>query len=89
MAHSAFRKKRRHLGVVSMKTCNLSDFVQAITPWLNDDYIRKAYLNDNGHFVLLFVDGVKDVYRIEDCEKSQIEAILEDMKKKGVSVELS
>jgi len=72
-----------------MKTCNLSDFMQAITPWLNEDYIRKAYLDDNGHFVLLFVDGVKDVYQIEDCEKSQIAAILEDMKKKGVSVEIS
>jgi len=70
-----------------MKTCNLSDFMRALTPWLNDEYIRKAYLDDNGHFVLLFMDGVKDVYHIEDCEKSQIEAILENMKKKGVSVE--
>lgn len=72
-----------------MKTCKLSDFVQAIKPWLNDDYIRKAYLDANGDFVLLFMDGVKDVYRIEDCEKSQIKAILEDMKKQGVSVKIS
>lgn len=72
-----------------MKTCNLSDFMKALTPWLNDDYIRKACLDDNGHFVLLFTDGVKNVYRIEDCEKSQLEAILEDLKKKGVPVELT
>jgi len=72
-----------------MKTCKLSDFMQALKPWISEDYIRKAYLDDNGHFVLLFVDGVKDVYQIEDCEKFQIEAILEDMKKKGVSVEFS
>ena len=26
-----------------MKTCHLSDFMKAITPWLDDDYIRKAY----------------------------------------------
>jgi len=72
-----------------MKTCNLSDFMKAITPWLDDDYIRKAYVDDNGRFVLLFTDDVKNVYHIEDCEKSQLEAILEDLKKKGVPVELS
>jgi len=77
------------LGGVSMKTCNLSDFMQALTPWLDDDYIRKAYVDDNGHFVLLFMDGVKNVFHIEDCEKSQLKAILEDLKKKGVPVELS
>ena len=72
-----------------MKTCNLSDFMKALTPWLNNDYIRKACLDDNGHFVLLFMDGVKNVYHIEDCENSQLKAILEDLKKKGVSVECS
>jgi Zn-dependent M16 (insulinase) family peptidase len=77
------------IGGVPMKTCNLSDFMQALTPWLDDDYIRKAYLDDNGHFVLLFMDGVKNVYHIEDCEKSQLKEILEDLKNKGVPVELS
>jgi hypothetical protein len=72
-----------------MKTCNLSDFMKALTPWLNDAYIRKACLDDNGHFVLHFTDGVKNVYHIEDCNKSQLKAILEDLKKKGVPVELS
>jgi len=82
-------EKRWKLGGVSMKTCNLSDFMKALTPWLDDDYIRKAYVDENGRFVLLFMDGVKNVYHIEDCEKSQLEAILEDLKKKGVPVELS
>jgi hypothetical protein len=62
--------------------------MEAITPWLDDDYIRKAYLDDKGHFVLLFKDGVKNVYDIEDCDNTQLKAILEDMKKKGVTVEL-
>jgi hypothetical protein len=70
-----------------MKTCNLSDFMSSLTPWLNDDYIRKAYLDDKGHFVLVFTDGIKNVYRIEDCSKSQLEAIIEDLKNKGVFVE--
>jgi len=72
-----------------MKTCNLSDFMKSLSPWLDDNYIRKACLDENGHFVLLFTDGVKNVYHIEDCEKSQLEEILEDMKKKGVPVEFS
>ena len=72
-----------------MKTCNLSDFMKALTPWLDDDYIRKAYVDDNGHFVLLFTDGVKNVYNIEGCEKSQLKAILEDLEKNGVAIELS
>jgi hypothetical protein len=72
-----------------MKTCNLSDFMNALTPWLDDDYIRKAYLDDNGYFVLLFTDGVKNVYHITDCEKSQLNDILEDLKKKSIPVESS
>jgi len=72
-----------------MKTCNLSDFMKALAPWLDDDYIRKAYVDDNGHFVLLFTDGVKNVFHIENCEKSQLAAILEGLKKKGIPVELS
>jgi hypothetical protein len=72
-----------------MKTCNLSDFMNALTPWLDDDYIRKAYLDDNGYFVLLFTDGVKNIYHITDCEKSQLNDILEDLKKKGIPVESS
>ena len=72
-----------------MKTCNMSDFMKALDPWLDEDYIRNAYMDDNGHFILLFKDGVKNVYHIEDCSKSQLQEILEDLKKKGVPVELS
>jgi hypothetical protein len=74
-------------GVNPMKTCNLSDFMTSLTPWLDDDYIRKAYLDDNDHLVLLFTDGVKNVFRIEDCTTSQLEKILEDLRNKGVFVE--
>jgi predicted glycosyltransferase len=63
--------------------------MNALTPWLDDDYIRKAYLDDNGYFVLLFTDGVKNIYHITDCEKSQLNDILEDLKKKGIPVESS
>jgi predicted glycosyltransferase len=72
-----------------MKMCNSFDFMKALTPWLDDDYIRKVYMDDNDHFVLLFKDSIKNVYHIGDCEKFQLEAILEDLKKKGVPVEMS
>ncbi len=72
-----------------MKTCKLSDFMNALTPWLDDDYIRKAYLDDNGYFVLLFTDGVKNVNHITDFEQFQLNDVLEDLKEKGISVESS
>jgi hypothetical protein len=62
--------------------------MRALTPWLDDEYIVKAYLDDRGHFVLLFTDGVKNVYSIEDCEVAQLKSILEDLKGKGVTVDL-
>jgi len=63
--------------------------MKALTPWLDDDYIRRTYVDDNDHFVLLFKDGVKNVYHIENCEKFQLESILKGLKKKDVTVEMS
>jgi hypothetical protein len=62
--------------------------MKALTPWLDDKYIVKAYLDDNGHFVVLFTDGVRNVYNIEDCEAAQLKSVLEDLRDKGVSVDL-
>lgn len=70
-----------------MKTCSLSDFMQTLTPWLSSDYVRKVYLDDKDHLMLLFRDGVKDIYHIDDCTKVQLKTLLEDLKKKGISVE--
>ena len=70
-----------------METCNLSDFMKALTPWLSSDYLRKVWLDDKGQVILLFTDGVKNVYRIDDCNEAQIQAVLKDLKKRGVSVE--
>ena len=70
-----------------MKTCSLSDFLEIISPWLSSDYLQKVYKDDKGHFILLFTDGVKDAYHIEDCTHNQIKEMLDDLKKKGVQVE--
>ena len=69
-----------------METCKLSDFMDYLKPWLSDEYIRGAGLDENGRFVLLFTDGVKNVYQIDDCEKQQLIDVLNDLKEKGVEV---
>ena len=70
-----------------MKTCSLNDFMTELAPWLDDNYIRKAQIDENGHFILYCRDGMKNVYSIDDCNKSQIRKILADLKNKGIAVE--
>jgi len=69
-----------------MKTCSLNDFMEEIKPWLDTDHIREAHLDDNGHFVLHFLDGMKNVYYIDDCNEAQIKGALKDLKSKGITV---
>jgi len=72
---------------MSMKSCSLDEFIQELTPWLSGDYIRKAYLDDKGHFVLLFMDGVRNAYHIHDCNEAQIKEVLENLKQKGIPID--
>ena len=69
-----------------MKTCSLNDFMVEIKPWLDQDHIREAHLDDKGHFVLKFLDGMKNVYYIDDCNEDQIKGVLKDLKSKGIPV---
>jgi hypothetical protein len=73
-------------GETFMKACSLNDFMQELAPWLSGDYIREVYLDENGHVVLLFLDGVRNAYHIDDCTELQVKLMLEDLKKKGVPV---
>jgi hypothetical protein len=61
--------------------------MEVLKPWLNDDYIRRAYFDTQGNFKLWFVDGGRNSYRIDDCSEEQINAAVEILKKHGVSVE--
>jgi len=70
-----------------MKSCSIKDFMKELAPWLDRDYIREARLNEDGHVVLRFQDGVSDVFRIDDCTKEQIEDILKDLKDRGIAVQ--
>ena len=69
-----------------MKSCSLNDFMQELKPWLDNDHIKEAFIDKKGHLVMLFRDGLKNVYDIDDCNKTQIEAVLQDLKDKGISV---
>ncbi len=68
-----------------MKTCNLDDFLTELQPWLDNNHIRKAHVDEQGHFVLLFRDGMKNVYNIDDCNRSHIDKILKDLASRGIS----
>lgn len=70
-----------------MKTCSLNDFMQELKPWLDKNHIRKALLDENGHFVVHFVDGMKNVYHVDDCNETQIKGVLKNLKAKGIAVE--
>ena len=69
-----------------MKTCSLNDFMEEIKPWLDKDHIREAHLDANGHFILHFLDGMKNVYYIDDCNEAQVKEVLKDLKKQGIIV---
>jgi len=44
------------------------------------------YLNADGHFVLTFIEGIKNTYQIDDCDRRQLERILKNFEKKGIPV---
>ena len=69
-----------------MNTCTFIDFMQTLTPWLNDDYIHAARFDDKGNFTLMFVDGGQKVYQVDDCTKDQLKDAVALLKKNGVSV---
>ncbi len=69
-----------------MEVCTLNEFMKSIQPWISEQYIRKAYLDNNGDFVLAFTDGVKNVYRVAECSRDQLVEILKDMEKDGIEV---
>ena len=70
-----------------MKTCSLNDFMGELSPWLDKEHIRSVVLDKNGHVVVYFLDGMKNVYDIDDCQWDQIKNVLDDLKKKGIKVE--
>ena len=70
-----------------METCKIKNFLEILEPWLDRDYVRKIFLTKQDHLVLFFSDGGQKDYRIDDCSKKQLAAILRDFQQKGIPVE--
>ena len=70
-----------------METCHFIDFIQVFKPWLNRDYIRKAYLDASGDLRFMFNDGGEKVFRIKDCSQEHLDEILQELTKSNVPVE--
>jgi hypothetical protein len=69
-----------------MKTCSLNDFMHELNPWLDNDHIKEAFIDEKGHFALVFRDGMKNVYDIDDCNQEQIKDVIEGLRAKGIPV---
>ena len=67
-----------------MKECSLHDFIKEMKPWLNDSYIQMAQVDDQSRFTLYFVDGTRNVYQVDDCNRSQIVDVLKQLQSKGI-----
>lgn len=63
-----------------MKTCSLDDFMAEMKPWLDRAYIRSAFIDTSGNFVLQFLDGTQNIYSIDDCSSQQIHKVLRELK---------
>jgi len=66
------------------KSCSLQDFMEELNPWLDRDHVRKVHLGEDGRLILFFFDGMRHVYDITDCNRSQIEKVLENLQEKGI-----
>ena len=69
-----------------MKQCSLHDFMEELKPWLDTDHIRSVEVNGGDRLTIYFLDGMKNVYLIDDCTEKQIRAAVGDLKKKGIAV---
>ena len=70
-----------------MENCGIKYFLKVMEPWLDRDYIRKVFLNDQDQLVLFFADGGQKTYHIDDCTKAQLKSIITDIRKRGIVVE--
>ena len=69
-----------------MNTCRFTDFMHVLEPWLNENYIHQARIDDRKIFTLTFVDGGCQTFRIDDCSSEQLADTIALLKKNGVQV---
>jgi len=69
------------------KSCSLNDFMEELTPWLDREHVKNAHIDGEGRLVLFFLDGMRHVYDINDCNSSQVEKVLSNLRERGIGVE--
>jgi hypothetical protein len=69
-----------------MRTCSLQDFMAELKPWLDRDHVHSAEIDEHNHLVLHFIDGMKNVYEISDCDMYEIKEVVNDLREKGIEV---
>ena len=69
-----------------MQACTFIDFIQALKPWLDSDYLKKGYVDKNGNFRLIFTDGGEKVYQIDDCTENRLQEVFDMMSQKGIPI---
>jgi hypothetical protein len=62
------------------------DFLQALKPWLSDNYIQHARFDEDGNFTLTFTGVGQKVYQVDGCTAGQAKDALELLKTKDVKV---
>lgn len=70
-----------------MKQCSLIDFTEELKPWLDKDHIRSVELSGRNLLTLHFLDGMKNVYQLDDCNETQIRAVISELRKKGIRIQ--
>jgi hypothetical protein len=71
----------------AMSTCTFFNFLEVLRPWIDRDYIRKAFLGGDGTFRIYFTDGGEKRYHINDCSRERIQEAAALMAAAGIPVE--
>jgi hypothetical protein len=67
-------------------TCTFTDFMQTLKPWLKEDNIKQASFDGKGKFTVVFSDGAKNQYQVDDCTSEQLKEAVELLRTHGVIV---
>lgn len=70
-----------------MESCTFIDFISVLKPWLNDDYVRKAGLDEKGNFRLQLTDGGVKNFKVSECNENRIKEVIAMLQGNGIPVE--
>ena len=60
----------------------------SLEPWLNNDYVKSAFLDKKGCLRLCYVDGGSQSYRVGNCSRVQLQGVIDMLKDHGIYVNI-